>query len=364
MFGVANQGYVDMPEFVLAEFVGRMLYGIFTLVIVIVLLNMLVAMITNSFQKIESNTTVNDGGGENRVPYRLQVIKALVQRYIETARREFEETKRKDVGNRITELNKVVGRLHSEMKQIHETLLHSTAENKGTGVLGKYIMGAKNNFRGFDNKAEMGAYHASLQATVHHRGEVEEEGGRKREGEGDGQGYAGEGEGDEKTPMGEQTVSSPTNSKSSLDTGLGSPEEEESPEREAKSQNEKNTDINPLCGCVQVSACRTPAVCVERGCTLGSPVDSLPAEPGASKDPVRVILCHSEWMLATARPLMVNTPKSKGLRAPHYATTFHSPYWLVPEVCRKPYTWDNGPKSLRRLSIRKATAAMTTALET
>lgn len=53
MFGVANQDYVDMPEFVLAEFVGRILYGIFTLVIVIVLLNMLIAMITNSFQKIE-----------------------------------------------------------------------------------------------------------------------------------------------------------------------------------------------------------------------------------------------------------------------------------------------------------------------
>ena len=58
MFGVANQGYVDMSEFVLAEFVGRMLYGIFTLVIVIVLLNMLVAMITNSFQKIEVRDTL------------------------------------------------------------------------------------------------------------------------------------------------------------------------------------------------------------------------------------------------------------------------------------------------------------------
>lgn len=53
MFGVVNQEYVDMPQFVLAEFVGRILYGIFTLVIVIVLLNMLIAMITNSFQKIE-----------------------------------------------------------------------------------------------------------------------------------------------------------------------------------------------------------------------------------------------------------------------------------------------------------------------
>lgn len=53
MFGMTDQTYVDMPEFGLAEFVGRILYGIYTLIIVIVLLNMLVAMITNSFQKIE-----------------------------------------------------------------------------------------------------------------------------------------------------------------------------------------------------------------------------------------------------------------------------------------------------------------------
>ncbi|XP_024118593.2 short transient receptor potential channel 2 homolog [Oryzias melastigma] len=58
MFGVANQDFVDMPQFVLAEFVGRILYGIFTLVIVIVLLNMLIAMITNSFQKIEDDADV------------------------------------------------------------------------------------------------------------------------------------------------------------------------------------------------------------------------------------------------------------------------------------------------------------------
>lgn len=70
MFGVANQDYVDMPEFVLAEFVGRILYGIFTLVIVIVLLNMLIAMITNSFQKIEvrlrSAAPSNEVKGETR----------------------------------------------------------------------------------------------------------------------------------------------------------------------------------------------------------------------------------------------------------------------------------------------------------
>lgn len=56
MFGVVNENYVDMPQFVFAELIGRILYGIYTLVIVIVLLNMLIAMITNSFQKIEVNT--------------------------------------------------------------------------------------------------------------------------------------------------------------------------------------------------------------------------------------------------------------------------------------------------------------------
>ncbi len=46
MFGMANQEYVDMPDYALAQFVGRIFYGIFTLLIVIVLLNMLIAMIS------------------------------------------------------------------------------------------------------------------------------------------------------------------------------------------------------------------------------------------------------------------------------------------------------------------------------
>uniref|UniRef100_A0A3Q2D0F4 Transient receptor potential cation channel subfamily C member 2b n=1 Tax=Cyprinodon variegatus TaxID=28743 RepID=A0A3Q2D0F4_CYPVA len=215
MFGVANQDYVDMPQFVLAEFVGRILYGIFTLVIVIVLLNMLIAMITNSFQKIEDDADVewkfarsklylsyfregltmpvpfniipspkaifyilgifkriccccnynseqkyppiasvsSDKGSEDSLPYRQQVIRALVQRYIESARREFEETKRK-IGNRITELNKAVSRMHIEMKGIQQLLLtdghapNDALTKDGSSVLGKYIIGAKNNFRG------------------------------------------------------------------------------------------------------------------------------------------------------------------------------------------------------------------------
>ncbi|XP_026090333.1 transient receptor potential cation channel subfamily C member 2b [Carassius auratus] len=220
MFGMADQTYVDMPEFVLAEFVGRILYGIYTLIIVIVLLNMLIAMITNSFQKIEDDadvewkfarsklylsyfregltmpvpfniipspkalfyllrgifrriccccfncnsapdypplTSMDDvGPAENRIPYRQQVIRALVQRYIESARREFEETKRKDVGNRITELSKVIGQLHAEMKQIQTNVFDYSDNTKGdpsggSSFLGKYILGAKNNFRGFNS---------------------------------------------------------------------------------------------------------------------------------------------------------------------------------------------------------------------
>lgn len=53
MFGMEEHQAVDMPRYLVAESVGRALYGIFTIVMVIVLLNMLIAMITNSFQKIE-----------------------------------------------------------------------------------------------------------------------------------------------------------------------------------------------------------------------------------------------------------------------------------------------------------------------
>ncbi|KAL7844377.1 hypothetical protein SRHO_G00229160 [Serrasalmus rhombeus] len=241
MFGVVNKEYVDMPDFIVAEFVGRILYGIFTLLIVIVLLNMLIAMITNSFQKIEDDADVewkfarsklylsyfregltmpvpfniipspkaffylirgifrricccckynstpdyppiasmsngsmkDDGGVDEKMSYRQQVICALVQRYIESARREFEETKRKDVGNRVTELSKVVGRLHAEMKQIHQTLLDTEeakmdpSEKSTSSVLGKYIKGAKNNFRGFDSSGPSESRSTSLLVNVH-----------------------------------------------------------------------------------------------------------------------------------------------------------------------------------------------------
>ncbi|KAB5548843.1 hypothetical protein PHYPO_G00060310 [Pangasianodon hypophthalmus] len=230
MFGVVNKEYVDMPDYVLAEFVGRILYGIFTLLIVIVLLNMFIAMITNSYQKIEDDadvewkfarsklylsyfregltmpvpfniipspkaffylvrklccccnfnstpdyppiSSVQSIETDEKVSYRNQVIRALVQRYIESARREFEETKRKDVGNRVTELSKVVGHLHSEMKQIHQTLLDIEDNRDPSGrstssILGKYIQGAKNNFRDF-NVMPSESKSAPLLANVHH----------------------------------------------------------------------------------------------------------------------------------------------------------------------------------------------------
>ncbi|KAM4547150.1 short transient receptor potential channel 2-like [Fundulus diaphanus] len=242
MFGVGNQDYVDMPQFVLAEFVGRILYGIFTLVIVIVLLNMLIAMITNSFQKIEDDADVewkfarsklylsyfregltmpvpfniipspkavfyilrgtfrhlccccscnteqnyppiasasSNKESEESLPYRQQVIRALVQRYIESARREFEETKRKDIGNRITELNKAVSRMHSEMKGLQQLLMtdghtaNDALTKDGSSVLGKYIIGAKNNFRGFNSRQD--DKNTSLKVTVHHKEEGADE---------------------------------------------------------------------------------------------------------------------------------------------------------------------------------------------
>ncbi|XP_023818592.1 short transient receptor potential channel 2-like [Oryzias latipes] len=241
MFGVANQDFVDMPQFVLAEFVGRILYGIFTLVIVIVLLNMLIAMITNSFQKIEDDADVEwkfarsklylsyfrEGltmpvpfniipspkavfyilrgifrricccctysseqkyppidsmpsdrmSEESQIPYRQQVIRALVQRYIESARREFEETKRKDIGNRITELSKAVTRMHSDMKVFQQLLMADrpaaidALTNDGSSVLGKYITGAKNNFRGFNSRQD--DKNTSLKLAVNHGEEGE-----------------------------------------------------------------------------------------------------------------------------------------------------------------------------------------------
>ncbi|XP_035316535.1 short transient receptor potential channel 2 isoform X1 [Cricetulus griseus] len=219
MFGMEEHTVVDMPQFLVPEFVGRALYGIFTIVMVIVLLNMLIAMITNSFQKIEDDADVewkfarsklylsyfregltlpvpfnilpspkaafylvrrifwflcccsscckakksdyppiptftNPGararpGEGERGSYRLRVVKALVQRYIETARREFEETRRKDLGTRLTELTKTVSRLQSEVASVQKTLAAGGTPRPpdGASILSRYITRVRNSFQ-------------------------------------------------------------------------------------------------------------------------------------------------------------------------------------------------------------------------
>ncbi|MXQ95187.1 hypothetical protein E5288_WYG018057 [Bos mutus] len=219
MFGMEEHSVVDMPQFLVPEFVGRALYGIFTIVMVIVLLNMLIAMITNSFQKIEdaadvewkfarsklylsyfregltlpvpfnilpspkaifyllrrvfrficcchlccktkkpnyppiptfANPGAGAGPGEGeRGSYRLRVIKALVQRYIETAQREFEETRRKDLGNRLTELTKTVSRLQSEVACVQRAVVEAGPRRPpgGASVLSRYITRVRNSFQ-------------------------------------------------------------------------------------------------------------------------------------------------------------------------------------------------------------------------
>ncbi|XP_071074336.1 protein XNDC1N isoform X1 [Dasypus novemcinctus] len=219
MFGMEEHSVVDMPQFLVPEFVGRALYGIFTIVMVIVLLNMLIAMITNSFQKIEDDADVEwkfarsklylsyfregltlpvpfnilpspkavfyllrrifqficcccsccktkktdyppiptyanpgtDAGPGDREPgsYRLRVVKALVQRYIETAKREFEETRRKDLGNRLTELTKTVSRLQSEVAGVRRTLAEGGTPRPpdGASILSRYITRVRNSFQ-------------------------------------------------------------------------------------------------------------------------------------------------------------------------------------------------------------------------
>uniref|UniRef100_A0A8C9BPG4 Ion transport domain-containing protein n=1 Tax=Phocoena sinus TaxID=42100 RepID=A0A8C9BPG4_PHOSS len=203
MFGTEEHSVVDMPQFLVPELVGRALYGIFTIVLVIALLNMLIAMITSSdaadvewkfacsklylsyfregltlpvpFSILPSpkatfyllslhrlclhlyclgEDTANPGAGagpgeEERGSYWLHVIKALVQRYIETARREFEETRRKNLGNRLTELTKTVPRLQSEVAGVQRTLVEGRLRRPpdGASILCRSITRVCNSFQ-------------------------------------------------------------------------------------------------------------------------------------------------------------------------------------------------------------------------
>lgn len=77
-----------------------------------------------------------------------------------------------DIGNRITELSKAIVWMHSDMKGIQQLLVeddhgtHDALTRDGSSILGKYIIGAKNNFRGFSSRQE--DKKASLHVTVHH----------------------------------------------------------------------------------------------------------------------------------------------------------------------------------------------------
>uniref|UniRef100_A0A8C4QN89 Uncharacterized protein n=1 Tax=Eptatretus burgeri TaxID=7764 RepID=A0A8C4QN89_EPTBU len=62
------------------------------------------------------------GPGEPKEEYRMVMMKKLVQRYIDMARSEFEENKRKDLGYRIGEVKKVLGRMQADLKNIRKTL--------------------------------------------------------------------------------------------------------------------------------------------------------------------------------------------------------------------------------------------------
>lgn len=153
-----------------------------------------------------------------------------------------------DVGNRITELNKVVSRLHSEMKQIHQALMHGnfgvsdSATSEGSSMLGKYIMGAKNNFRDFSSAGP--PKNTPLQVTVH---EMEDEEGKKEEVVGV-EATTVEVEDQTYAKGGEDQAASPTGSKRSWDTGFGSQEGESSIEGGAETStttpSENGADLN------------------------------------------------------------------------------------------------------------------------
>lgn len=78
-----------------------------------------------------------------------------------------------DVGNRITELNKVVGHLRGDMKQIYQTLLNmdqikqDPSSESSSSVIGKYIKGAKNNFRDFNGGLSTESKKAPLLVNIH-----------------------------------------------------------------------------------------------------------------------------------------------------------------------------------------------------
>uniref|UniRef100_A0A8C8TDA2 Transient receptor potential cation channel, subfamily C, member 2 n=1 Tax=Peromyscus maniculatus bairdii TaxID=230844 RepID=A0A8C8TDA2_PERMB len=190
MFGMEEHKVVDMPQFLVPEFVGRALYGIFTIVMVIVLLNMLIAMITNSFQKIEDDADVEwkfarsklylsyfregltlpvpfnilpspkaafylllpgsprpcpwltsfhhgDLSGESSGSFAVVPPATSLSRFIS------------DLGTRLTELTKTVSRLQSEVASVQKTLAAGGTPRPpdGASILSRYITRVRNSFQ-------------------------------------------------------------------------------------------------------------------------------------------------------------------------------------------------------------------------
>uniref|UniRef100_A0A2K6ELS8 Ion transport domain-containing protein n=1 Tax=Propithecus coquereli TaxID=379532 RepID=A0A2K6ELS8_PROCO len=208
MFGMEEHSVVDMPQFLVPEFVGRALYGIFTIVMVIVLLNMLIAMITNSFQKIEDDADVEWKFARSKlylsyfregltlpVPFNIlpspKAVFYLLSSY-SRPRKIFRficcccfccKTKKPDyppiptfvstssaccwshsphllkdplhtppppdLGNRLTELTKTVSRLQSEVASVRRTLAEGGTPRPpdGASILSRYITRVRNSFQ-------------------------------------------------------------------------------------------------------------------------------------------------------------------------------------------------------------------------
>uniref|UniRef100_A0A2K6ELR4 Transient receptor ion channel domain-containing protein n=1 Tax=Propithecus coquereli TaxID=379532 RepID=A0A2K6ELR4_PROCO len=190
MFGMEEHSVVDMPQFLVPEFVGRALYGIFTIVMVIVLLNMLIAMITNSFQKIEDDADVEWKFARSKlylsyfregltlpVPFNIlpspkAVFYLLRERTLcrsgtqgafshqpvphffytgqaHLLKDPLHTPPPPDLGNRLTELTKTVSRLQSEVASVRRTLAEGGTPRPpdGASILSRYITRVRNSFQ-------------------------------------------------------------------------------------------------------------------------------------------------------------------------------------------------------------------------
>ncbi|KAH0625343.1 hypothetical protein JD844_033870 [Phrynosoma platyrhinos] len=186
MLGMEQHDVVDMPQFYVAELVGRVLYGIFTIVMVVVLLNMLIAMITNSFQKIENDADVEWKFARSKLYlsfFREGLTLPVPFNIIPTPKSVFYVIRFVilDLGNRLTELNKSVLRLYSEMKHLrHSVAANHTAANPldGASVLRKYIMKVRNSFQSYDHDSDSSGQASPVEVVVHQEdGTIPEEEG-------------------------------------------------------------------------------------------------------------------------------------------------------------------------------------------